>query len=68
LAGKMLVIARASAAESDLNWCFPEEYAGYVGIHGERGPLGPHSHMILYGERPATRRRYCAVPKTGAGE
>ena len=46
----------------------PEEYAASVRIHGERGPLGPHSHMILYGERPATRRRYYAVLKTGAGQ
>jgi hypothetical protein len=46
----------------------PEEYAAYIGIHGERGPLGPHSHMVLYGERPARRRRYYAVIKTGAGQ
>jgi hypothetical protein len=46
----------------------PEEYAAYIGIHGERRALGPHSHMVLYGARPATRRRYYAVPKTGASQ
>jgi hypothetical protein len=45
-----------------------EEYRAYVSTHGERPPIGRHSHMVVSGNRPLARSQYAAVYKTGPVE
>jgi hypothetical protein len=45
-----------------------DEYRAYASKHGERGPIGRHSHMVVSGNRPVTRSQYVAVHKTGTVE
>ena len=46
----------------------PDEYRAYVSTHGQKTPIGPHSHMVVSGDRPPTRSQYVAVYKTGTAK